>query len=195
MGGAGGLCEVRVISIGIAEPFAQPGVGLWPAGPSQRFVVGIGELAVSNDHGSVIVTHALGSCVAICLWDPVVGVGGLIHVLLPDSRINPSRAQQQPAAFADTGIPLLFRTAYQYGVDKKRCRVQLIGGADVTGIAPGAEGSIGKRNILAARKLLWKNGVLVHADAVGGTAARTVTLAIADGRVRISSAGQPMLEL
>jgi chemotaxis protein CheD len=181
--------------IGAAKPFAQPGGGLWPASPDRRIVVGIGELAVSNDGEAVIVTHALGSCVAVCVWDPVVGVGGLIHVLLPDSGINPSRAAQQPAAFADTGIPLLFRTAYQYGLDKKRCRVQLIGGADVTGIGKGVEGSIGKRNILAARNLLWKNGVMVLADAVGGTAARTVTLAIGDGRVQISSAGHPMLVL
>jgi chemotaxis protein CheD len=150
---------------------------------------------VSNDPGSIIVTHALGSCVALCLWDPVARVGGLIHVLLPDSRINPARAQLQPAAFADTGIPLLFRTAYQYGADKKRCRVQLIGGADVTGMAAGPEGSIGRRNVQAARKLLWRNGVLVHADAVGGATARTVTLAIEDGGVEISSAGQAILVL
>jgi chemotaxis protein CheD len=181
-----------VIDTGIAVSAVRPGTGLWPASPVQRLIVGIGELAVSSNGEAVIVTHALGSCVAVCVWDPVVGVGGLIHVLLPDSRINPSRAAQQPAAFADTGIPLLFHTAYQYGLDKKRCRVQLIGGADVTGIGKGVEGSIGKRNILAARNLLWKNGVMVHADAVGGTLARTVTLAVGDGQVQISSAGQPI---
>ena len=82
-------------------------------------------------------------------------------------------AEAQPAAFADTGIPLLFRTAYEYGVDKKRCQVRLVGGAEVTGIGAGVDGSIGKRNILAARNLLWKTGVLIKADAVGGTRART----------------------
>jgi chemotaxis protein CheD len=168
------------------------GSAAWPIPALRRLVVGIGEFAVSNDHEAVIVTHALGSCVAICLWDPVASVAGMIHVLLPDSRINPTRAQQQPAAFADTGIPLLFRTAYEYGVDKKRCQVRLVGGADVTGIGTGPEGSIGKRNILAARNLLWKNGVLIKADAVGGTRARTVTLSVGDGRLQISSAGEPI---
>ena len=152
----------------------------------RRLIVGIGEYAVSNDKTSVIVTHALGSCVAVCLWDPGAKVAGLIHVLLPDSRINPERAQAQPAAFADTGIPLLFRTAYDYGVQKKRCQVRLIGGADVTGIGAGA-GSVGKRNILAARALLWKNGVMVQREAVGGTIARTVALEVEGGRIQVSS--------
>jgi chemotaxis protein CheD len=174
-----------------ADAADRPGSRAWPLIPSTRkFVVGIGEFAVSNDRGLQIVTHALGSCVAVCLWDPVVGVAGLVHVLLPDSRINPLRARDQPAAFADTGIPLLFRKAYEYGVDKNRCVVRLVGGADVTGIDLGVQGSIGKRNILAAGTVLWQNGLLVHGDAVGGTTVRTVTMSVADGSVQISTAGE-----
>lgn len=152
----------------------------------RRVVVGIGEFAVCNDRQSVIITHALGSCVAVSLWDPEAGVAGLIHVLLPDSRINPARAEAQPAAFADTGIPLLFRSAYEMGVQKKRCQVRLVGGADVTSIGLGGD-SVGKRNILAARSLLWKNGVMVQREAVGGTDARTVSLHVSDGQVHVSS--------
>ena len=157
----------------------------------RRIVVGIGEFAVSNDRASVIVTHALGSCVAVCLWDPDARVAGMLHVLLPDSGINPARAKEQPGAFADTGIPLLFRTAYEYGVAKKRCRVRLIGGADVTGV--GAQ-AIGKRNVLAARSLLWRNGVLVEKETVGGSAARSVSVSVADGQLAITSGGEPVAE-
>ena len=57
---------------------------------------------------------------------------GMLHFLLPEARINPERAQQQPAAFADTGIPLLFQTAYEYGLIKQRAIVQLVGGAEMT---------------------------------------------------------------
>jgi chemotaxis protein CheD len=184
-----------MIVAGTAERFTRADPGQRMAPSARRFVVGIGEFAVSNDRESLIVTHALGSCVAICLWDPIAGVAGLVHVLLPDSRINPPRAQQQPAAFADTGIPLLFRTAYQYGVDKARCVVRLVGGADVTGIGMGVEGSIGKRNVLAARNLLWKNGVLVQSDSIGGTQARTVTMSVADGRVQVATAGETLVVL
>jgi chemotaxis protein CheD len=155
---------------------------------ANRIVVGIGELAVSNDPDAVVITHALGSCVAVCLWDEQAGVAGLIHVLLPDSRINPGRAQTQPAAFADTGIPLLFREAYRYGVQKERCRVRLFGGADVANMGQGMAG-VGRRNIQAARAMLWRNGVLLNSEAVGGTAPRTVAIAVATGQTQITSAG------
>jgi chemotaxis protein CheD len=153
-----------------------------PGGP--RVVVGIGELAVGT--GGVIVTHALGSCIAVCLFDPVTRVGGLLHFLLPDSRINPARARVQPAAFADMGIPLLFQRAYALGLTKAGCIVKLVGGSDVTG-SGGAALAVGKRNALAARNILWRNGVLVKGEALGGTLARTVTLSLQDGRVEITN--------
>ena len=154
---------------------------------TRRIVIGIGEFAVSADADALIVTHALGSCVAVCLWDPVVGVGGMIHVLLPDSAINPMRAADQPAAFADTGIPLLFRAAYEHGVKKSRCRVHVIGGATIATGAPG-QPSVGKRNVLAVRQILWRNGVLVEREEVGGTTARNVTLSVGDGTVHYGNA-------
>ena len=175
----------------VRGPFA-PSAGVGRA--RKRIVVGIGEFAVSNDRESVILTHALGSCVAVCLWDPQVRVGGLIHVLLPDSRINAERAAVQPAAFADTGIPLLFQTSYAYGVQKKRCQVRIIGGADVTGLGAG-QTSVGKRNILAARALLWKNGVMLQGEAVGGHDARNVSMDVFDGRIQITSSGREPQEL
>jgi chemotaxis protein CheD len=129
------------------------------------------------------VTHALGSCIAVCLFDPVAAVAAMLHFLLPDSRINAQRARQQPAAFADTGIPLLFHTAYELGLDKSRAIVKLVGGAETADTT----GSFmtGRRNALAARNLLWRNGVLIRAQAVGGTMARTVHLGVGDGRLHI----------
>ena len=71
---------------------------------------------MSNRPGDVIVMHALGSCIAVCVFDPVASVAGMLHFLLPEARINPERARQQPAVFADTCIPLPFQTAYQDGL-------------------------------------------------------------------------------
>ena len=85
------------------------------AGAGQKHVVGIGELAVSSGAADQIVTHALGSCIAVCLWDPVSNVAGLLHYLLPESKINPQRAVTQPATYADTGIPLLLEKAFAMG--------------------------------------------------------------------------------
>jgi chemotaxis protein CheD len=108
--------------------------------------------------------------------------------------VNPERAQKQPGAFADTGIPLLFQTAYKHGADKKRCRVKLLGGASIT-VAGSGGLDVGKRNQLAAKRLLWQNGVMVHAEALGGNESRTVTMAVSDGRLKVSCGRDVIQEL
>jgi chemotaxis protein CheD len=156
-----------------------------------RIVVGIGEFAVSGLPNHTIVTHALGSCVAVCVWDPAAMVAGLLHLLLPDSRLNPARAAAQPAVFADLGIPLLFQTAYRAGLDKRRCRVRIVGGAE---ISLGTELNVGRRNVLAAKNILWRNGVMVAAEETGGSVPRTVALKVSCGTLTIST-GRDIREL
>ena len=159
--------------------------------PQQRVVIGIGEAAIAGSDAT-IVTHALGSCVAVCLWDPEVRIGAMLHFLLPESRVNPDRAKAQPGTFADTGIPLLINEAIQRGLNKKRCRAHLFGGAAV-----GAQGGldVGKRNALAARRLLWQHGIFIHAEALGGTDPRTVNFSVADGTYQVSCGRELVQEL
>jgi chemotaxis protein CheD len=165
-----------------------------PAG-LPRIVLGIGEYGVSADTNAVIVTHALGSCIAVCLWDPAAHVAGMLHFLLPDSRVNPTRAAQQPGTFADLGIPLLFQAAYKLGAVKQRCIVKLVGGADVTGVQGQGLLEVGRRNQVAAKNLLWRNGVLIKAERLGGSEPRNVLLSVADGGLRITSANHLVAEL
>ena len=101
-----------------------------------RLVVGIGDMGIATGPEGVIVTHALGSCVAVCIYDPLSRTGGLLHFLLPESRINPSRAHGQPCAFADTGIPMFFQAAFGRGLVKRSCQVKLVGGAGPDEVAP-----------------------------------------------------------
>lgn len=163
-------------------------------GEGRRLVVGVGDLAVSDAPDEVIVTHALGSCVAVCLFDPVARVAALLHFMLPDSRINPERGREQPAVFADTGIPLLFQMAYRRGLEKDRAIVKLVGGAEIADIGQAAFRT-GRRNALAAKQVLWRNGVLVHAEDTGSNVARTVHFVVQDGRVRIFSGCGAMREI
>lgn len=165
-----------------------------PAASAKRIVVGIGELAVSSNPEQSIVTHALGSCIAVCLFDPVAHVAAMLHFLLPDAKINAERARVQPGAFADTGIPLLFQTAYTLGLDKKRTIVTLAGGAEL-GERASAPLQIGRRNALAAKNLLWRNGVLVKREEIGGNTVRTVYFSVQDGRVQIVDGCGAMKEL
>jgi chemotaxis protein CheD len=160
---------------------------------SERVVIGIGEFTVTTNPQAEIVTHALGSCVAVCLWDPVSHVAGMLHFLLPEARLNPERATRQPATFADAGFPLLFQAAYRAGAVKSRLRVHLLGGAAITAGPGGLD--VGRRNALMAKKLLWQNGVMVTGEALGGTDSRTVNLFAADGRVVVTRGREVVQEL
>jgi chemotaxis protein CheD len=142
---------------------------------------------VTNQEQASLITYALGSCVAVAIHDPVARVGGLLHLMLPDSSLDPAKAAERPFMFADTGIPLLFRQAYAAGAEKRRIVVHLAGGAQV--IDDNGVFNIGKRNHLAVRKVLWRAGVLIASEAVGGTESRTVRLDVASGRFFLRSAG------
>jgi len=146
--------------------------------------VGISDCVVSRDRDAVITTHALGSCVGLIIYDPEVQVGGLLHYMLPDSNMDKERAQQNPFMFADTGIPLLFHAAYRAGAKKERIQVTALGGAQILGINDSF--NIGKRNVMSMRKILWKAGVMLHNEDVGGTSPRTAKIEIATGRIVVS---------
>jgi chemotaxis protein CheD len=148
-------------------------------------VIGVADCRVSNDAEDVLVTYALGSCIAIAIHDPVTHVGGLLHFMLPESRADALNGGENPYMFADSGIPLLFRAAYDKGAEKRRLRVRVAGGAQVIDAA--GLFNIGQRNCLAVRKILWKAGVLVHGEETGGNAARTVRLDMGSGRVCVRS--------
>jgi chemotaxis protein CheD len=149
--------------------------------------VGVGDCKVSNGAESVLATYALGSCIAVAIHDPVAAVGGLLHFMLPESSLNPDKASQNPFMFADTGIPLLFHAAYQLGAEKRRLVVRAAGGAQV--MDENGVFNIGKSNHLALRKILWKAGVMIHGEEIGGTTSRTVRLEVATGRFLIRGPG------
>lgn len=150
-------------------------------------IVGIADCQLSDDPDSLLVTYALGSCIAVMIYDPLVRVGGMLHFMLPDSSIDGLNAGQRPFMFADTGIPQLFRKAYAMGADKKRLIVRLAGGAQV--MDDHGVFDIGKRNYTATRKILWKAGVMTQGEAVGGTTSRTVRLEVATGTTWLRGAG------
>jgi len=152
-----------------------------------QLVVGIGDCQLSQDPQATIITYALGSCIAIAVYDPVTKVGGLLHYLLPDSTIDAEKAQRNPFMFADTGIPELFHRAYRMGANKQRLIVTVAGGAQVMS---SEYFNIGKRNQLAAKKILWRAGVLVRHEETGGESSRTVRMELATGQIFLRTAGR-----
>ena len=153
-----------------------------------QIVVGVADMKISNQPREVVVTHALGSCIGVAVYDPHVRVGGLLHYMLPESSLDEEKGRQNPYMFADTGIPQLFRECYKLGAVKHRMLVKVAGGSQVLG---GPEHfNIGRRNYAALRKIFLKNNVLIENEDVGGTQARTMYLEIATGRVWVKIIGQ-----
>ncbi|MEO6444252.1 MAG: chemotaxis protein CheD [Gemmatimonadaceae bacterium] len=153
-------------------------------------VIGIADMRVSSLATERLVTYALGSCLGVCVHDPVANVSGMLHVMLPSSDIDPQKAFRNPCMFVDTGVPELFRAAYRAGAQKERLIVKVIGGASTgDGTQPEAY-QVGKRNVLVLRKLLWKNGVILRAEDVGGQGlSRTVFMDVASGDVVVKTNG------
>jgi chemotaxis protein CheD len=153
-------------------------------------VVGIAEMAVSTRRDERLVTYALGSCLGVTVYDPVAGVGGLLHVMLPSSDIDPEKAHKNPYLFVDTGVPELFRACYRAGAVKERLIVKVVGGAFSGEDEHADQFQVGKRNLITFKKLLWKNGVILRGEAVGGQRlSRTVSLRLDTGEVLVKANG------
>lgn len=152
-------------------------------------VVGIADAKVTADPAASLITHALGSCVGVTAYDRRQRIGGLLHILLPESSLDPEEAARSPYKYADTGIARLFEEMGRAGADRRRLEVRLIGGAQM--LNDEQMFNIGHRNVLAARKLLWKMGCFLKGEETGGAVSRTVRLEVATGEVWIRRQGQP----
>jgi chemotaxis protein CheD len=150
---------------------------------AQRVVVGVGDMGVSINPQITLSTYALGSCVAVVAYDPSSKAGGLLHIMLPDSTISPAKAQSQPAMFADTGMPLLFRSLVGLRADFSRMRIFLAGGSNV--LCDADTFRIGERNIRATSDYLSRNGFVIRNSSVGGTINRTVHLNVGTGEITL----------
>ncbi len=154
-----------------------------------RRIVGIADMAVSSDPRDVILTYALGSCLGLCVFDPVARVGGMLHFMLPQGSMSPEKAAQNPLMFADTGIPKLFLACYALGAKKERMVVVVAGGASFS-MNEDSDLAIGQRNIAMLRKVMWKNGVLLKKHELGGAEPRNMTLDLKDGEVTVGFGGE-----
>jgi len=149
-----------------------------------KIVLGIGDLGVSADVGDTLVTHALGSCVAVVARCRTTGAWGMIHIALPSSAMgSPSSL---PAYYADQGIPSLLRWLTSVGAHTREgLEITLVGGASV--ISGLDSFDIGKRNALAARKILWQHGLAATAQDVGDVISRTVQVTVGRPEVRVTN--------
>ncbi len=149
--------------------------------------VGVADMKISDDPAATLVTHSLGSCIGLVVYDAHVTVGGMLQYMLPKST-SPDKAKRSPLMFADTAIPLLFKSCYKLGAKKGRMVVKVAGGAQI--LDPTEQFKIGKRNYAALRKIFFRNNIFIDAEDIGGSVARTMRLSIATGEVTLKVSGQ-----
>ena len=147
--------------------------------------VGIGEFYVSNRQDELIKTYALGSCVAVLMYDKASKVAGMIHIALPDSEVNQKKAAARPGFFADTGLPLFLQEMKRKGAVRTSTWIKLAGGASIMDEKNTFD--IGRRNAIAIKRYLWKRGLGVIKEDIGGKISRTVSIDVATGEVSISN--------
>ncbi|MBI5558904.1 MAG: chemotaxis protein CheD [Deltaproteobacteria bacterium] len=158
-----------------------------------KVIVGISDMKTSSNVSDTLITYSLGSCIGVVIWDPVVKVGGMLHYMLPESRIDRERARKNPYMFADTGVPALFQESYRLGAAKSRLIVKVVGGSQI--LDPTGLFSIGKRNYAVLQKLFAKNKIIISRENVGGSVNRTVSLDVGTGRVLLKISGRGEIEL
>ena len=151
--------------------------------------VGMADLNVCKSPDG-ITTLGLGSCVGICIRDPVAKIGGLAHAMLPDSKLlnnNENRAK-----FADTGIEDLVRKMLALGARKTRLEAKIAGGAQMFAFQQRADmGRVGDRNVEASKKKLQELGIPLKAQDTGQNYGRTIVFYPETGELIIRSAGKP----
>ncbi|MBC3805008.1 chemotaxis protein CheD [Acetobacterium fimetarium] len=153
---------------------------------SQLIVVGISDYKFAKEP-EVIVTYALGSCVGVCLYDKVTKIGGLSHVMLPDST-SFSAKDINRKKFADTALVDLVQDLKRAGVGNNRMVAKIAGGAQMFEVQPGSKlGAIGERNIICVKQALSQLRIPIIAEDTGLNFGRTQYFDLATGTMKIQS--------
>lgn len=162
----------------------------------QSTYVRIGEIKYSKINGNNLQAVALGSCVAVVLYDPIIKVAGMAHVALPDYR-GPQRVKNDKmdlkGRYADTAIPKLLQKLNTMGGLQIRLKAKIAGGANIfgtKGIYLDSHLNIGKRNADRVEEILKEKGIPILGRDLGGDTARTVTFDIKTQRMIITNSAE-----
>ena len=136
----------------------------------------------------MLVTYALGSCIGICLYDPIIKLGAMVHIMLP---LNMETGRKNPMKYGDTGIRETLRQMETKGAKRGRIVAKIAGGAKMFEVKGGTLGNIGQRNVESVHLNLKREGVRLLKEDVGGTVARTMLFDVSNGMACIRSYGKP----
>lgn len=139
---------------------------------SEVITVGISDVKIAGCPGE-LVTYALGSCIGICLYDAVLKIGGLAHIMLP--YLPEDTPSEQLLRYADSCLPVMVRNMEAQGCLRSRLQAKIAGGAKMFSVADdNAFGNIGARNIVAVKETLGSLNIRIIAEDTGLNYGRTV---------------------
>lgn len=158
---------------------------------AKKISVGIADMKIARQEGELI-TYALGSCIGISFYDPMIKLGALLHIMLPEKTATDSNILK----YADSGIRETLRKLYAFGGTKGRLVVKIAGGAKMFEMkGSGGLGNIGERNAQNVKRILMLEGLRVSAEDTGANYARTMSLDVSTGQVYVRTAGKPERKL
>ncbi len=158
-----------------------------------QHIVGISDAKFSLSHDDTIITYSLGSCIGASFYDPYKRIGGMIHLMLPDSSIESGNPKLNPYKYADTGIPMMLRQLTHFGANPKHLIVKVAGASQL--LDDKNIFNIGKRNLEAFTRILYDYSLSIFKMDVGGGINRTITLNIANGILYLRNSKQEYKEL
>ncbi len=146
---------------------------------SNKLILGMGSMDVTNDPVSELKIFALGSCIGLAMFCPSKQTVGLSHVALPNSKTDLSKALNLPGYFADTAVPALLKKMQEAGCEINRIYAKIAGGAK-TRVELGDFFGIGQKNSIAVKAGLLKIGIKILGEDTGGNISRTASLKSTD---------------
>lgn len=158
----------------------------------KKITVGIADMKIARGEGTLI-THALGSCIGISFYDPMIHLGALVHIMLPECR-NPS--DTLVFKYADSGITETLRKLSIYGGNRSRLECRIAGGARMFEFKSGGElGNIGLRNAESVKRILKSEGIWIRGEDTGANYARTMSMELNTGKVMIKTFGRAEISI
>ncbi len=150
--------------------------------------VGIADYKIAK-YPDRLMTIGLGSCIGIAMIDKKSGIGGLAHIMLPDSEKFNKIANE--IKFANLAIPILIKQMIENGAKEKNLRAKIAGGASMFNFADSKVNmDIGARNSLAVKDILKARKIPIDSEEIGGTKGRTITFDTVTGELYVKTVGE-----
>lgn len=150
---------------------------------AKKTIVKMADWAVEQEN-ALLVILGLGSCVGVAFYDELTKIGGLAHVMLPESKGR----NKIESKYADTAIPFILDKMIQKGAKRKRLKAKLVGGAGMFKTEAGQSVMrIGKKNIAAVKRVLKEEKIKIVGSDLAKDYGRSMYFHLSDGRIRVSA--------